>query len=293
MLLTTTSDVIQLVTGAAVNVDVAAEYADLTSGVVSAGRLLTKITTATTTTIVASPAASTARKVKELQIQNVHASSSVVITIQQYDGTNTVNLESITLLAGERIGYREATGYTLIGANGIDKSNTAPLPSGASTVAQIASHSADTYYLGFPVTGRLQAGSQFTWSIKGLSKTAGTAAPVFTVRCGTAGTTADTARAAITLGAQTAVPDQGAFELTAVFRAVGAAAIIRADVDLQHNLLITGFAATPAGQAFGGNTGASFDSTVANSIIGLSVNPGAAGAWVVESCVLDAVNLLP
>jgi hypothetical protein len=92
---------------------------------------------------------------------------------------------------------------------------------------------------------------------------------------------------------QTAAADVGEFVVFAIFRAVGGgtSAIIREEVALQHNLAATGFATTPAGYSAGGNTGAGFDSTVAGSKIGLSVNPGSVGAWVVEAVLLDAGNL--
>jgi hypothetical protein len=168
MLLTTTSDLIQLVTGSAGNVDIVAEYADLASGVVSTGRLLTKTTTATTTTIVASPAASTARKVKELQIANNHATTANSVTIQQFDGTNTVVIETINLLAGERIGYREASGYTLVGADGVDK------PSGLLTSlvrvldADATGTNVATAQQWFPTSGAVAVAAATTYKMTGL-----------------------------------------------------------------------------------------------------------------------------
>lgn len=123
LLLTSTSDKIQIVTTTTANIDVHASFVDLAAGVVTAGRLNSKISTATTTDVVASPAASTTRNVKTLQIANVHASASNVVTIQHTDGTNVVQLESVTLLAGERISYREGVGMRVIDAAGAEKVN--------------------------------------------------------------------------------------------------------------------------------------------------------------------------
>jgi hypothetical protein len=123
LLLTSTSDKIQVITGQAVNVDVHASYLDLASGTVTAGRTNTKISTATTTDVVASPGASTTRNVKTLHIANVHASSSVTVTLQHTDGTNVIQIESVTLLAGERIAYREGIGTRVVDANGQEKTN--------------------------------------------------------------------------------------------------------------------------------------------------------------------------
>jgi hypothetical protein len=296
MLLTSTADLVQIITGSAANIDVVAEYADLAAGVVSVGRQLTKIPTATTTTIVGSPGASTARKVKELLISNNHATNPCVVTIQQYDGTNTVIIESINLLAGERIGYRESTGFTLIGADGVDKLTGYPRASGSASVAAQAGFAADTYVAGssMNVAGRLQAASFFRWRISMSKTAAGIAAPTFNVRFGTAGAVGDASRCLFTGPAQTAVADTAILEITAQMRAVGAAAQIQGELELHHNLAATGFATTgPSGLLILSTTGGTFDSTVANSIIGLSMNGGASAAWTVTSCVMDAVNLLP
>ena len=60
-----------------------------------------------------------------------------------------------------------------------------------------------------------------------------------------------------------------------------------------HNLAATGFAATgPAGQAHVVTTSGTFDTQVANSIIGLSVAPGTSSVWTFQTVTLDAVNLI-
>jgi hypothetical protein len=122
LLLTSTSDKVQVITSSTAGIDVHASFVDLASGTVTTGRLNTKITTATTTDVVASPAASTTRNVKALHIANIHASTSNDVTIQHTDGTNVVQLEKVTLLAGERISYREGVGMRIIDSSGMEKS---------------------------------------------------------------------------------------------------------------------------------------------------------------------------
>lgn len=296
LLQTSTSDIIRLVTGSAGDIDVHASYIDLAAGVVTPGRTNTPaITTATTTTIVAAPAASTARNVKTLMIQNVHASVSNLVTIQHFDGTTSIDLENVVLLAGERIAFIEGQGFTIVDSSGIPKVTPVPRAFGAAAVAQIPSFSADTYLTScnLKVADRLVAGSFFRWYIAA-SKGAGTATPTFIIRYGTAGAIGDTARLTMTGPAQTAVADTARIEVCVTFRVVGASAVMRGDVQISHNLAATGFAATgPAGEAHFGGTSASFDSTVANSIIGMSINPGTSGAWVIENATVDASNLLP
>ncbi len=124
LLLTSTTDKVQVVTGSAVNVDVHASWIDYaSSGTVTPGRLNTKISTATTADVVTSPAASTYRNVKAVHIANIHATSSVLVTFQHTDGTNVIQLESLTLQAGERMSYREGIGMRVIDVNGQEKTN--------------------------------------------------------------------------------------------------------------------------------------------------------------------------
>lgn len=153
------------------------------------------------------------------------------------------------------------------------------------SVAQQASFSADTY---IPNSGlilpshSMQAGQVFEW-ILAMTKGAGTAAPVFTIRIGANQTIADTARQTITLGVQTAAADTAIIRVLVTVRSVSSAGVLQGLVYLQHNLLTTGFATTPAGFSLVQNTSAGFDNTaLGGQYVGLSINPGAAGAWVCE-----------
>lgn len=108
LLLTSTSDIIRVVTGSAADIDVHASWVDNASGTITPGRTNTAaITTATTTTIVASPGASTQRNVKGIYITNAHATASTQVTIQHFDGTTSEDLMSVTLLPGENCIYDE------------------------------------------------------------------------------------------------------------------------------------------------------------------------------------------
>src|SRR3990167_2221599 len=140
MLLTGTSDLVQVITASGVStIYVHASWADMTTTALTPGRTNTQITTATTTTVIGSPAASTQRQVKILTIRNSHASSSNAITIQHTDGTTIAEVLKYTLLAGETIQYTDDDGFRVIDASGQVKSLIAatslPLPTGASTWA--------------------------------------------------------------------------------------------------------------------------------------------------------------
>lgn len=159
------------------------------------------------------------------------------------------------------------------------------------SVANQTGFAADTYLTGSSIAipnGRLQAKSKYRARFNVVKTAAGVVAPVLNLRFGTAGSTADTARATLTFAAQTAVVDEGFFEIDAVFRTVGSgtSAILQATGQLTHRLAATGFS-TSAVSIAAGVSGTGFDSTVANSIIGLSVNGGTSAAWTVN--LVDAL----
>jgi hypothetical protein len=134
MLLPDTTWKVQVVTTTTANVDVYAWWADLAAGAVTVGADITKISTAATTDVVPVPGSSVERRVKEVFIANVHASAANVVTLQITDGTDTSLIESVTLLAGERIAYRDGVGTRVIDANGQEKTNA----SAAVYVARLA-----------------------------------------------------------------------------------------------------------------------------------------------------------
>jgi hypothetical protein len=108
LLLTSTSDILRVVTGSAADVDVHASWVDNASGTITPGRTNTAaIVTATTTTVVGSPAASTQRNVKHLNITNVHASVTTTVVVQHFDGTTSEDLMGVTLLPGENLVFNE------------------------------------------------------------------------------------------------------------------------------------------------------------------------------------------
>ena len=118
LFLTSTSDIIQVITGSAGSISVHASYIDNTSAVVTHDRRNTPtITTATTTTVVLAPAASTYRNVTLLTVFNGSASVRNSITIQHYDGTNTAVLWSGLLAPYERVIYTDK-GFQKLNANG-------------------------------------------------------------------------------------------------------------------------------------------------------------------------------
>ena len=104
LLLTSTSDIIRVVTGTAVStITVHVSWVDNASGTITPGRLNTNITTATTTTVSGTVSASTQRNVRAIMITNNSATTSSQVTVQHFDGTTSTDLFGVTLLPGENI----------------------------------------------------------------------------------------------------------------------------------------------------------------------------------------------
>lgn len=112
LLLTTTSDIVRLITGSAADIDVYVSYVDLNGSTVTPGKTATPaITTATTTTICAAPGASTVRNVKHINITNNSTSASTTVDVEFFDGTNPTELRAVTLLPGENLAMDDGRWY--------------------------------------------------------------------------------------------------------------------------------------------------------------------------------------
>ena len=162
-----------------------------------------------------------------------------------------------------------------------------------STAQQGAGFAADTYLIGSSIAipaSSLKIGTRYHLVFNATKTAAGTATPILIVRFGTNGSTADTARLTFTFTAQTGVTDTGTFEIWITFRAVGAAAVMQGVAQRRHGASITGFG-TLVAQSLAVTSG-TFDSAVANSILGVSVNGGASAAWTVQLVQAELQNLV-
>ena len=116
ILLTSTSDKLQIVTSAAAAVDVHTSWVDNTTTAVTPGRTNTAITTAATIDVVGAPAASTQRNVKTLHARNKHATLSTDVTVQHTDGTTVAQIYKATLVAGGMLQYVDDVGFEIVAA---------------------------------------------------------------------------------------------------------------------------------------------------------------------------------
>lgn len=171
LLLASTSDLIRLVTGSAVTVDVHASWANLDTSTdpdaVSFGRQNTAISTATTTTIVPAPGSATIyRTAKTISVRNRHATTAVTVTVQHTDGTTVSELISVSLPAGYTLHYDEGNGWEVQDQQGrvlgneaagqtfaaVNSLNIAVLAANVTNNNATANTIADVTGLSFPVT---------------------------------------------------------------------------------------------------------------------------------------------
>lgn len=153
-----------------------------------------------------------------------------------------------------------------------------------SVAAVSGAFSSDTYLVGSSIaipSGAPYVGTTYRLVFDLTKTAAGTATPIITVRIGTAGTVADTARCTFTFGAGTAAVDTGIFEVICTFRTVGAStsAVLQGISRLTSNLTTTGISNAVKSVSV---TSAGFDSTVASSIIGASYNGGASASHTIQ-----------
>lgn len=122
IILDNTTEILELTTTAAVSTDVYVSYADITSSAFTGGAQDTNISTATTTTILSAPAASTQRQVKYVAIRNRSTTSSQTVTVKHdTSGTERYLTADVVLSAGETLTYTQDLGWVVKNKNGIDK----------------------------------------------------------------------------------------------------------------------------------------------------------------------------
>lgn len=120
LLLTASTDAIQVVPSSAADLRCHASWVDNNAGTITPGLTNTAAITGTAaTSIVAGPAASTQRNVRHLNIYNAHASASSFISIDHVTAATTSRLFSCTLLPGEAVSFNELGSFIHLDANGI------------------------------------------------------------------------------------------------------------------------------------------------------------------------------
>ena len=199
-----------------------------------------------------------------------------------------------TPASGKMLVFPHSGNKTLVAKDDSGRTNTLGGAIRNWNTADVVANAADTYLTGsnlvIPAGLTLQVGTAFRWRIA-MSKTAfGTAAPIWNIRVGTAGSVADSARIVFTqVALQTAAADTGIVSIEAVLRNVGASGILAGCLEMNHILAATGFSTLTMNIMQVTSSG--FDTTVPGTTIGISVNPGSAGVWTHQLIMAEMLNI--
>lgn len=138
MILSGTTDTLEITTTSSANTDVIVDYAtmDDTTKEVTVGSQETAISSATTTAVCAAPGAGLSRKAKWISIANRHASTAQTVTLLKDVSTTDYTIDSFTLAAGERASWTDSSGMTVFDAEGRVK--IVPIPIGSVVTTRLA-----------------------------------------------------------------------------------------------------------------------------------------------------------
>ena len=172
-------------------------------------------------------------------------------------------------------------------------------PSNASTAAQALTAATSTYLTGSALavpTSKLRVGSIFRWHLILTKSAAGTVKTDFFVRCGTAGTTSDTAILTFNaLPVGTAVTDEAWVTIVVTCRGpLTSSGVFAGSIFVGHagnpvGTYTAGFITTTT--YFKRLTSSTFDVTTANLILGISCTSGTSVVPTFEQVTAESLNL--
>lgn len=113
MLLTATTHILELVTSGTATTDYLVEFVDHTATEGTPGAASGSVSSATTTTILAAPGASTQRQLKSLAFTNVGAAAQTITIQKDVSGTNYLIFGPVTLQVGDSAVWTPAEGWVV------------------------------------------------------------------------------------------------------------------------------------------------------------------------------------
>lgn len=114
LLLTDTTHTLELVSSSVSSMDYVISWTDITTTTFTPGSTEGNIASATTTVILAAPAASTTRQIKMLSIANKGTVAQTITLQKDVSATNYEILPSITLAVNESLQYTEDSGFKIL-----------------------------------------------------------------------------------------------------------------------------------------------------------------------------------
>ena len=124
LILASTSESLEIITSAAGSVDYVAGYADHTTSGATAGSATGNISTATTTTAIAAPAASTQRQIREVTVRNA-GTAATHVTVQLKPSGTARTIIKAALQPGETLAYSAGQGWYSLDSAGREKTTSA------------------------------------------------------------------------------------------------------------------------------------------------------------------------
>jgi len=206
--------VIRVVTSSAADIEAQVSGVDhtISGDVFLAFQQATAIAGAATTTIGAGPASGHVRNYKRISLRNKHAATANTLTVEHYNGTLAVQMDKVTLAAGEQWLMDEKGVIFLYDSNGAVR--TAGQPAASDTVAGIvylatqAEMEAATDVIHAVVPGRVK---YHPGVAKSILHTTGTATPVADASCTYGCTITDTNVGRLTVNFSTAFSAAGSY----------------------------------------------------------------------------------
>lgn len=125
ILLTATSQSLQLQTSVAGNVDVAVSFVDFTASATTPGSNQVNITTTAQVEVLAAPASGAQRQVKQIIIANRASAANTVRLWKDVASVDYAASPSVTLSAGETLAYDDGAGWRAYTASGAVKQQDA------------------------------------------------------------------------------------------------------------------------------------------------------------------------
>ncbi len=113
ILLDATTHTLEATTSAAVSTNYVISYADITTSTFVPASSQGNITTATTTTVVSAPGASTQRQIKLASFYNNGSASQTVTVKKDVSGTEYIIISAV-IAAGETLQYTDGNGWEVL-----------------------------------------------------------------------------------------------------------------------------------------------------------------------------------
>jgi len=122
ILLKATTETLEILTSQAVSIDYSIAYVDITTTTFAPSTNEGNISTATTTTVLSAPSASTQRQVKLITVRNRSTTTAQQVTFKKdISATEYYITPTFTLSAGDTLQYIDSQGWKVFDVNGVEK----------------------------------------------------------------------------------------------------------------------------------------------------------------------------